>query len=375
MNASKKCAGCRNPLPKRDFLQCVMCKGKYDIECANISHKVFSTMENKEHWKCPECKSKQPKRGNTNTPVRSNVTIDYERMVAENTSCDPKTQLVHDNSNVTRRAKLIHKVSSSENSSPSTGSQESHVNAHSTNLDDLKIYIRDLFQSQIEGIREAINSLTNTIKAQNNRIEQLEARVILLETRPEETHTCSPAIESIVTQLQRDIAERDQALLSNDLEISGCPEVPNENCTQIITAIARKIGVEIDEKDIVSAERTGPPRRATQDYTQARPRPLTVRLTRRATRDTLLQAARIRRDLNTESLQLPEPPRKLYINERLSKRNRQLFQKAREISRENGFKYVWIREGNIFVRQEQGKQRYRIRNEMDLLTLFKKVET
>lgn len=47
-----------------------------------------------------------------------------------------------------------------------------------------------------------------------------------------------------------------------------------------------------------------------------------------------------------------------------------LFQKARALARDWGYKYVWIREGKIFVRQEQGKLRHQIRTETDLTKVF-----
>lgn len=178
----------------------------------------------------------------------------------------------------------------------------------------------------------------------------------------------------MVTQLQADMAERDQALLSNDLEIAGYPESPNENCVHVVLTVANKVGVELNVKDIVSANRAGPARTASADNMPPRTRPLIVRLTHRATRDALLQAARTRRNLNTEGLKLSGPIRSLYINERLTKNNRLIFQKARALGRDMRFKYIWTREGKIFARQEHGKPRHRIRNETDLLNIFGKAE-
>lgn len=163
---------------------------------------------------------------------------------------------------------------------------------------------------------------------QNSRIEQLETRVSLLDNKTKEAdHPDTSALQSMVLQLQSDIAERDQALLINDLEISGCPETVSENCTHIVLTVAKKIGINLDEKDIVSAVRAGPVRTGSDGSAPAWPRPLAVRLARRSSRDSLLQAARTRRGLNTEGLNLPGTTRTIYINERLSKHNRQIFKK------------------------------------------------
>ncbi|KAJ2948401.1 hypothetical protein O0L34_g7639 [Tuta absoluta] len=205
-------------------------------------------------------------------------------------------------------------------------------------------------------------------------MEQLEARVSALENKPttDEQLVCDvKTLENTISHLQAELCDRDQALLFNDLEISGCPESTNENCTHLTITIAKQIGVELDERDIVSAEHAGPPRVPAPGGAPARPRPLAVRLARRAPRDNMLRAARVRRGLDTTGLHLPGPATPLYINERMTKHNRQLFQTARKLAEECNFKFVWTHDGKVFVRQEQGTPRHRIRTEEDLLRVFR----
>ncbi|CAK1595245.1 unnamed protein product [Parnassius mnemosyne] len=371
MNNSQNCAGCKNSITNKDFLQCMQCKGKYDLDCANISPKNFRQMERKkEHWKCPECLSKLPKKGNSNTPVRGTTAILEGGTNLRTDSSTVSHVLKSGNPNVTVRSKVLNPPPLSETSNLVQGVENITINSYADILNDLKIYMKNLLHDEMDRVQKAIGSLTNTIKDQNSRIEQLEARVSILESKSETKPAQTHPIERIVMQLQADIAERDQTLLSNDLEIAGCPETPNENCTHIILTVAKKIGMELDDKDIVSAERVGPLRPAKQDSTTPRPRPIAVRLARRDTRNGLLQAARSRRNLNSDGLELPGSTKLLYLNERLTRFNRQLFQKARSLAREVQFKYVWVREGKIFVRKEQGKPRIRIRNEMDLSKVF-----
>lgn len=54
------------------------------------------------------------------------------------------------------------------------------LNSQTDVVNDLKVYLKELIIIQTESIREAITKLKNTIQAQNNRIEQLEARLNLL---------------------------------------------------------------------------------------------------------------------------------------------------------------------------------------------------
>lgn len=96
----------------------------------------------------------------------------------------------------------------------------------------------------------------------------------------------------------------------------GCLVTTNVYNTHIVIAFAKKIGVNLDERDVVSAERAGPPRTTGRDGAPTRPRPIAVRFTRRATRDALLRAARVRCNVTTEGLPVSRPAQPLYVNER-----------------------------------------------------------
>lgn len=75
------CAGCLKIITVRQYLRCYLCKQHFDLICANVSEKRFLNTMSKEHktaWKCEQCKAKQPKCGNMNTPVRGLTNPDDE---------------------------------------------------------------------------------------------------------------------------------------------------------------------------------------------------------------------------------------------------------------------------------------------------------
>ncbi|CAK1598158.1 unnamed protein product [Parnassius mnemosyne] len=70
---STNCAGCNEILHKREHLTCKYCKKTYDLDCANVTPQRFYNImsaETKAAWKCQACYCKQPKKNNTNTPIR-----------------------------------------------------------------------------------------------------------------------------------------------------------------------------------------------------------------------------------------------------------------------------------------------------------------
>lgn len=369
MNAHQKCAGCPNILPKREFLKCFNCKAKYDLDCANVSTKLFNIMERKDQWCCPECTNKKPKQGNINTPIRNiNTSEGYSRECSTTNVTKQNTD-----DNVTLREKP--KASTQPlTHTPATRDHPDFEGMRDFMLEELKLHLSDLFRTQMSGVREAISSLTDTIRAQNTRIQQLEAKVLELESKPPQSVL---TLQNTIGQLTCKIHEQEQASLSNDVEISGCPESVNENPVHIVMMVASKIGVTLDERDIVSVERAGPKLVGDKDQIPNRGRALVVRLTRRGARDAILRAARVRRGLNTDGLQLPGPaaatPVPIYVNERLTRHGRLIFQRARFLARELKYKYVWTREGKIYVRQEHGKERHRLCLESDLMRVFGKI--
>lgn len=102
----------------------------------------------------------------------------------------------------------------------------------------------------------------------------------------------------------------------------------------------------------------------------SRPRPIVVRLARKSVRDQLLRAARVRRGATTQDTGLPGPHHRFYINERLTKLNRQLFRQARELGEKLNWRFIWTRDGKIYVRQGANSNRFIIKNEQDLKRVF-----
>ncbi|KAI5633925.1 hypothetical protein NE865_13354 [Phthorimaea operculella] len=164
----------------------------------------------------------------------------------------------------------------------------------------------------------------------------------------------------------REINDRDQELLSNDIEIAGVPEEKEESLSHIVLAVGRNLAVQLEATDIVSAERVGPTRGPADGGAPPKPRPIVVRLTRPVCRDALLNQARVRRGATTADLGVLGPPRKFYINERLTKLNPEILYKAQEAARRLQWRYVWTRGGRVYARKEHGSEKQRLRTVTDI---------
>ncbi|KAG7307677.1 hypothetical protein JYU34_007898, partial [Plutella xylostella] len=147
-----------------------------------------------------------------------------------------------------------------------------------------------------------------------------------------------------------------------------------ENLTQVVNVLSNKLGVQLDPRDVDDVRRVGARgggggggsggSGGAGAGAMERPRPVVLTFTRRAPRDQLLRAAKVRRGLTTDMLELAGNSRRVYVNEHLTRENRVLFSKARALGAELKFKYVWTSNGNIFMRRSETSSVLRVTSEL-----------
>ncbi|RVE51438.1 hypothetical protein evm_003839 [Chilo suppressalis] len=184
-----------------------------------------------------------------------------------------------------------------------------------------------IFMSEMREFRKEMNILRESLSV---RLDNFEQRLCLVEQRQAEISTSNTSeLERTIADLKQELNERDQEALLTDLEIGELPEERGVS-VQTVTDLAARLGVALEPRDVVFAERVGaPPAEA-----GGRPRRVVVRLARRHLRDDLLKAARVRRKVVAPA---PAPVdgggaptlHRVYINERLTRHNRQIFHLVR----------------------------------------------
>lgn len=365
-----KCIGCKNEISQEEHLSCSLCESKYDLLCANISAERYRLMDkDKFTWRCPECHSKQPKVDNTNTPIRCPTPSEqiYEELITP--------------SEMDMSYNVTHRRKPGKTLKPEASTSEIQLKADLFEADpldvltkqEISLFWKELRAARIEmsNFRTSVAELTLAINKSNERTDALEARMDHLEAQLNaKDRSDMETLEVQIDQLKQELQAREQDLLSNDIEIAGIPETTGEGITHIVLAVATKLGVQLEERDIVDASRVGAPRALVEGGPAPRPRNIAVRMTRRSSRDALLKAARVRRGATTADMGISGPPCKFYINERLTKLNRQLFQRAREIAKRIKWRFVWTRSGKIYVKKENGSKGHLIRSEADLVKVF-----
>lgn len=336
-----KCGACGKFLSPTGAASCAVCPLRFHRACVLIADSAVIGKA----WACPECKKKSKRGDNSGTPVRD-VCGSYAQSIVSS------REAVH--------------------SSPETAS--SQISVAGTIEESVRELRREMAKCLIEmrEFRSEMAELRTSVAGMNERMDGLERRLNEIEQRQAVPGLDEIAhLERTVVHLKHELNDRNQEALLSDLEIGHLPEEKGENIVHTISLLAVRLGVPLEERDIVFAERLGGA--ASREETSGAPvrsRRVVVRLARRSLREELLRAARVRRTVTTTDAGQTPSPARIYINERLTRHNRQLFHKAREECRRLQWRYSWTRRGRVLVRQGDGKPAHYIRSEEDLLRVF-----
>ena len=355
-----KCLACHTEIKyKGELLTCTICKGSYHYGCNNITTAHFNQHANdiRKTWKCPSKKCSRPARKDDNTPIRTRSSAKELSPVGESEKNEVSNvealPLCQDDTPIAAvegdHAAFPEKSMHCNNAQCSKALQDFH-----RLISDLSVNMKTLAES-LGACRNDIASFRSELSSMTEKIERLEHYESEVQDLRGEVH-----------KLRTEIINRDRQHVQNNIEIVGLTEQGGENLDHLVGVIATKLGVDLDTRDIAHICRVG--RRQPQDT--AHPRPVVLRLTRRAVRDQLLKAARVRRHLSTEQLGVPGNSRAVYINEHLIKSDRQLYGKARGYAREGKLKYVWRKNGQILIRKSENGPVCRIQSEGDLLDVI-----
>ncbi|CAG9138017.1 unnamed protein product [Plutella xylostella] len=345
-----KCGGCSKHIPRGDVTKCAKCS-----KCATVYHpyclKGGDQDARPDTWLCPAC-----------APAPA---------AAETIPASPLTRAVASSPEVPELVVAEDRLNSTANDTTEEFKVELGL--------EMRLFRQELtaVRQEIQMFRSEMMEMKNSFTATDQRLNTLDSRVDLLEQRL--TEGTGSRLEAVIAELRLELNEKDQELLENDVEVTNLPEENGENPMHLILSVASKLGVNLHESDVVSAERVGARSRwsrAPGDSGEGagagagRPRPLVVRLTRRAVKDELMTAARVRRGATSADLGQSSAPRPIYVNERLTKTNRQLFYQVREAGRRQSWRFLWTKKGRIYARQGQDTPRHWIRTAHDIARVF-----
>lgn len=233
-------------------------------------------------------------------------------------------------------------------------------------LDDIMKKISEMFEHQktqeanfnksYEHITEKIDENT---KAVNDHNKSLEKCLEQIDTLVEKNRK----LERKVTELEQRVEEMEQYSRSNAVEIHGVPEQQHEDVVKVVQELGKALDMDIAESMIDACHRLG------RSKGPSSPPPgIIVKFVRRLDKEELLRRRRVKSNLSTRHMNL-KVDQPVYVNESLSPARRRLFAEARQIKRQKEYKFLWVRGGKIFLRQQESAPVHQVTCQADLLSL------
>lgn len=233
----------------------------------------------------------------------------------------------------------------------------------------------------LEDIMQKMNEIAETQKGQEISFnksyevlsEKLEENTKSVTDHKQSLEKCLAIIDGLaeenrnltkkVSELEQKIDDMEQYSRLNSVEIQGVPENKNEDIVQVVKEVGKALNMDISESMIDACHRLG-----------RRPGPggpppgIIVRFVRRLDKEELMKKRRVKSNFSTRHMNLGmDQP--VYINEALSPARRRLLAEARKLKREKEFRFLWVRNGKIFIRREEAGKVIQVTCQADLANL------
>lgn len=337
------CKGCNKPIEQtNEKIQCSqkVCSNHYHLLCVNISQDLANNQKNK--WKCPECQLtalSQQKR-NDNTPVKYNAL--------------EETSLAESTNNITFRRQPQSLTLREYDGASGTMSSSYKAEIIDIIRNEVSVVVREVLNVQFSKITKQMEILEESLKFMNTEFECIKTA---FETQKEDLiklHAENTHLKSVVTALESKVVSLDQESRQSNIEIQCVPEFKNENVVNIVKQICKVVSFSIEDHEILACTRT-----QKINNQSKKPRAIVCKLYSKLKRDNLLAAiykynrTHQKEKLNAGLIGIADNNSPIFVSEHLSPSNKQLHAATRLKAKEVNYKFVWIRNGRIFVRKNE----------------------
>jgi hypothetical protein len=198
---------------------------------------------------------------------------------------------------------------------------------------------QDFLSSKFDELHDSLQKSDRETKALRQISDDLIKRVDFLES----------TVDELQSYLRRDL-----------LEIHGVPLAAHENTDEIVLKVAEAIDPDhvLSENEISISHRL--PARNNNIP------PIIVKFTRRSVRDRLFTKKRNLGSITARDLGFNGDSR-LYVNESLTRKSREILRNVKDFRSEFKFKHMWTKNGKIYLRESDASRVYSFTSLFDFI--------
>lgn len=222
------------------------------------------------------------------------------------------------------------------------------------NQQDLYAIMIDI-KSQLNELRGKQDEVLTSVSFCSNKVSDFEIALSKMHEQGKIIENLKIENENLkgeVCHFKTKLNDLEQYSRQNNLEIQGVPEKRNENLFDIVHKITDFLSVPFNPNTIESVHRV-------KAFKPGSPKNIIVKFLSVKSKDAILAAGKNKRASSTaanRALCVDNISNNLYINDHLTTENKLLYKRTREIAKERGYKYVWLKNCNIFIRKEDASR-------------------
>lgn len=190
-------------------------------------------------------------------------------------------------------------------------------------------------------------------KKQTEKMDELNRALVVCQKENSE-------LKSEVVDMQYKLNEMEQYSRNYNIEIKGVPEARNENVYDIVNKISEQLGCNNVAADIELCHRVPSNKRSPNA-----PPNIIVKFFARRSKERIMDGKKQKGELLANEIGFANSNSKIYVNEHLTSVNKNLFWLARN-AKSMGFKFVWTKNGRIFLRKDETSRTIRVMKPSDI---------
>lgn len=216
-----------------------------------------------------------------------------------------------------------------------------------TKIDKLMRKMDDLEKSLGKKYEEIKNNIKTTIENQ----EMLNQSLRKLQKENKE-------YKLEIFDLKERVEDLERVSLETTLNLYPVVEAHNMDLGGVIQKIGQKIGVKIEDRDIVDKYRR-------KQRKSGKPGDIVIKLANKELRDKLLMGIK-KSQLSHEDIGYKCDLKRIYGNEELTKNGKDIYYKALRYKYEHKMKFLWVKGGKTYIKKDEASKAIRLDN-MDIL--------
>ncbi|KAF9414296.1 hypothetical protein HW555_007774 [Spodoptera exigua] len=218
----------------------------------------------------------------------------------------------------------------------------------------IRTEIRSAISTEFTLFREQLSNFEASMQYFSDEYDKITTTLKTITDENTHMRNENNSLQNKMKDMESRLAHMEQEARQNNLEINCLPEHKNENLIKTIVQIGSAVSFPIAESEILSCTRVQKSNPASK-----KPKAVICKLSSKAHRDNLLGAIQIynrknpKNKLNTKLIGYGDTESPVYVSEHLTPANKSLHAATRIAAKEKNYKYVWVRNGKIFIRKDE----------------------